>query len=160
MRWPFYLLLVGGGSLAQTTVVPIVAFGGVVPDIPLVLTVLVALRRGSELGLVTGFGFGLAQDLLGGGLLGIQALSKGVIGFWAGGLPGLFLTAQPVVQILALVLGSLGEGALRFALLRLFAAPPDFVELFGHVILPQTLYNGVVGGLVLLSLSWIRGARA
>lgn len=160
MRWPFYLLMVGGGSLAQTTVVPVVAFGGVVPDIPLVLTILVALRRGSELGLLTGFGFGLAQDLLGGGLLGIQALSKGAIGFWAGGLPGFFLTAQPVVQLLTLILGSVGEGALRFVLLRLFASPPDFLELFGHIILPQTLYNGVVGGLALLSLYWIRRARA
>ena len=160
MRWPIYLLLVGGGSLAQTTVVPVVAFGGIVPDIPLVFTILIALRRGPEIGLLTGFGFGLAQDLLGGGLLGIQALSKGVVGFWAGGLPGLFLTTHLIVQITSLVIGSLGEGVLRFALLKLFAFPPGFAELFSQVILPQTLYNGLVGGLALFSLYWVRGARA
>lgn len=160
MRWPIYLLMVGGGSLAQTTVVPAFTFGGIVPDIPLVLTILVGLRRGPELGLLTGFGFGVAQDLLGGGLLGIQAISKGVVGFWAGGLPGLFLTAHPVVQIMSLVLGSLGEGALRFGLLKLFASPPGFLELFSRVILPQTLYNGLVGGLALFSLYWVRRERA
>ena len=43
--------------------------GGVTPDLPLILTVLVALRRGPEAGCLVGFAAGLLQDATGGGLL-------------------------------------------------------------------------------------------
>ena len=49
------LLMAFGGSLAQSSVVPSWSIGGVMPDLPLILTALVALRRGPETGCLVGF---------------------------------------------------------------------------------------------------------
>ena len=61
MRLPLYVLAVSGGALVQCTVVPAVGVGGIVPDVSLVLTVLLALRYGAEAGCLTGFALGLAK---------------------------------------------------------------------------------------------------
>lgn len=144
MKLPLYVLAVGGGTLVQSTVIPELGFWGVVPDLPIVLVLLLALRRGPEVGCVIGFALGLAQDVLAGGPLGLQALSKSVIGFVAGDLPRWCLVANPLVPIVAAVAATLADGVLRFAVLQLFHYPAAFGELFGSVILPQAAYNGIL----------------
>src|SRR5881409_665798 len=84
-----------GGSLAQSSVVPSWSIGGVMPDLPLIMTALVALRRGPETGCLVGFASGLFQDAASGSLLGVQALSRGLAGFAVGLLPGRFCRASP-----------------------------------------------------------------
>ena len=72
MRLPLYVLAVSGGALVQCTVVPAVGVGGIVPDIPVVLTVLLALRYGAEAGCLTGFALGFAlRDIISSVLAGI-----------------------------------------------------------------------------------------
>src|SRR5215475_14093364 len=73
-----------GGNLAQWSVVPAVSVGGVTPDLPLVVTVFLAVRKGPVTGCVAGFVAGLLQDMAGGGLIGIQALTKALAGFCMG----------------------------------------------------------------------------
>ena len=114
MRLPLYILAVSGGALVQCTVVPVVGVGGVVPDVPVVLTVLLALRYGPEAGCLTGFALGLAQDAVAGGPLGLHALSKALIGFAAGDLPRWILVRRPIG------------------------------ELFARVMVPQAGYNGIL----------------
>lgn len=148
MRLPAYFLAVGGGTLVQSAVAPIVPAMGVVPDVPLVLVVMLALRRGAEVGCLTGFALGLAQDLLVGGPLGLQALSKAIIGFVAGELPRLWLVTNPVVPVVAAVLATIADASLRFAVLQIFHYPAAFGELFASVILPQAAYDGLLATLV------------
>ena len=93
------LLMAFGGSLAQSSVVPSWSVGGVTPDLPLILTALIALRRGPEAGCLVGFAAGLLQDATGGGLLGVQALSRALAGFAMGLLPGRIWVGHPLVQI-------------------------------------------------------------
>ena len=93
------LLMAFGGSLAQSSVVPSWSVGGVTPDLPLILTALIALRRGPEAGCLVGFAAGLLQDATGGGLLGVQALSRALAGFAMGLLPGRLWVGHPLVQI-------------------------------------------------------------
>jgi thiamine transporter ThiT len=118
MRFSLFLMAFGG-SLAQSSVVPSWSIGGVMPDLPLIMTALIALRRGPETGCLAGFASGLFQDAL-----------------WVG---------HPLVQIPGLLLLTVAEGLLRFGLLQLFHYPARLSELFVHVILPQALYNGLVG---------------
>lgn len=56
------------------------------PDVMLLATVFLGLRRDRVAGLVGGFALGLVQDTLSGGLLGLNALLKGLIGRYTGGL--------------------------------------------------------------------------
>jgi rod shape-determining protein MreD len=139
-----------GGTVVQSSVVPALSVGGVAPDIPLIVTVMLALRRGAETGCLAGFVAGLLQDATGGGLLGAQALTKALAGFGTGLLVGRVWFANPLVQVPGLVLLTVAEGVGRFLLLQLFHYPAAFGELMLHVVLPQALYNGVVGAAVLL----------
>jgi rod shape-determining protein MreD len=140
-----------GGSLAQSSVVPLLSVGGVTPDLPLILTVLLALRRGPETGCLAGFVVGLLQDVAGGGLIGVQAVTKALAGFAVGMLVGRLWVNSPLVLVPGLVVLTLVEGVARFLLLQLFHYPAAFGELMLHVVLPQALYNGVVGAAVLLA---------
>jgi rod shape-determining protein MreD len=151
MRLPLYIAAVSGGALVQCTVVPAVGVAGVVPDVPIVLAVLLGLRYGAEAGCLAGFALGLAQDVVGGGPLGLHALSKGLVGFVAGDLPRWFLVTRPVVPIAVAVLATVADGVLRFGLLQLFHYPAPLGELLARVIVPQAGYNGV---LALAALAW------
>jgi rod shape-determining protein MreD len=151
MRLPLYVLAVSGGALVQCTVVPVVGVGGVVPDVPVVLTVLLALRYGPEAGCLTGFALGLAQDAVAGGPLGLHALSKALIGFAAGDLPRWILVRRPIVPVTLAVIATVVDGLARFALLQAFHYPAPLGELFARVIVPQAGYNGI---LAVGALAW------
>jgi rod shape-determining protein MreD len=144
LRLLLLLVTVGGGVL-QSTVVAVAGVGGVTPDVPLILTVLIALRYGPESGCLAGFMAGLLQDVTGGGLVGVQALTKGLAGFGMGLLVGRFWVVP------GLVLLSVAEGLGRFLLLQMFHYPAAFGDLVLHVIVPQALYNGLIGTLCILA---------
>jgi len=131
-----FLLMIFGGSLAQWSVVPALSLGGVTPDLPLVVTVFLALRRGPETGLI-----------------GIQALTKALAGFGMGLLVGRLWVSSPLVQVPGLVLLTLAEGLVRYFLLQLFHFPASLGALMVHVILPQALYNGFLGSACVLCMT-------
>ena len=159
MRTLLALTVVGGG-VAHATLAPTLRVAGVTPDLPLIVVVLLALRRGPEFGCVAGFVAGLLQDAAGGGLLGVQALTKALIGFAIGAAGGRLAVPQPLVQVPGLVLLTVAEALVRFALLKLFRFPAPLGELLAWVVLPQALYNGFLGALLVLALSWIELTRA
>ena len=121
MRW--LLLFTLGGSVAQTNVVQMLSVAGATPDLPFMMTVFWALRRGPEAGCVAGFFAGLLQDVGAGGLVGVQALTKALAGFTLGLVGGRLSVANPLVQVPGLVLLTVAEGLLRFGLLQLFHYP-------------------------------------
>jgi rod shape-determining protein MreD len=141
-----------GGSVAQSSVVPALSLGGMLPDFPFILTILLALRKGPEIGCLVGFGAGFLQDVAGGGLLGVQALTRALVGFLTGVSSARLLVGNPLVQIPAIVVFTLVEGVLRFWVLQLFHYPAPLERLVTHVIVPQALYNGVVGAACVLAL--------
>lgn len=152
-------LTVFGGGVAQATLVPALRIGDVAPDLPLIVVVLLALRRGPEFGGLAGFAAGLLQDASGGGLIGVQALTKAIIGFTIGALGGGLRVTQPLVQVPGLALLTVVEGLVRFALLSLFHFPAPFGELMVYVVIPQALYNGFLGAALVLALAWAEGHR-
>jgi rod shape-determining protein MreD len=149
-----FILTVFGGGLAHATVAPALRIANVAPDIPLIMVVLLALRRGPEFGCAAGFVAGLLQDVAAGGLIGVQALTKALVGFGLGAAGGRLRVTQPLVQIPGLVLLTLAEGVARFTLLQLFRFPAPFGELMTFVILPQALYNGFIGAALVFALAW------
>ena len=155
----FLAVAVLSGGVAHATMGPALRIADVAPDIPLIVVVMLALRRGPEFGCGAGFLAGLLQDAATGGLLGVQALTKSVIGFGVGALGGRLRVSQPLVQVPGLVVLSLVEGVARFALLQLFHFPAPFGELMTYVVLPQAIYNGFLGAALVLALSWAESAR-
>jgi len=149
-----------GGSLAQTSVVQSLSVGGATPDLPFVVTVFLALRRGPEAGCAAGFLAGLLQDVTGGGLVGVQALTKALAGFALGLAGDRLQVGSPLVQVPGLVVLTVGEGLLRFGLLQLFHYPAGLSAVMADVIVPQALYNGVLGSACLVALGLAEAARA
>lgn len=145
-----FLVMTFGGSLAQWSVVPALSVGGVTPDLPLIVTAFLALRGGPETGCLAGFLAGFLQDMAGGGLIGVQALTKAMAGFGMGLLVGRLWVSSPLVQVPGLVLLTVAEGVVRYFLLQLFHFPASLGELMAHVILPQALYNGFLGSACVL----------
>jgi len=158
MRW--LLLMTLGGSVAQTSVVQSLSVGGATPDLPFIMTVFWALRRGPEAGCVAGFFAGLLQDVAAGGLVGVQALTKALAGFVLGLAGGRLWVANPLVQVPGLVALTIAEGVLRFGLLQLFHFPAGLGALMMDVILPQALYNGVLGAACIVAMFTVETARA
>ena len=68
----------------QTTIIPLVAINGVVPDLIIILLVFYTLRNGQIYGTVLGFIYGFLFDLITGSLLGSTMISKTLAGFIAG----------------------------------------------------------------------------
>lgn len=149
-----------GGTVAQTSVVQTLSVGGTVPDLPFVVMVFLALRRGPEVGCLAGFLAGLLQDATGGGLVGVQALTKALAGFVLGLAGGRLQVGSPLVQVPGLVLLTVGEGLLRFGLLQLFHYPASLSAVLADVIAPQALYNGVLGAACLVAVGLAEAARA
>jgi rod shape-determining protein MreD len=145
-----FLVMTFGSGLAQWSVVPSMSVAGVTPDVPLILTVFLALRRGPETGCLVGFIAGVLQDTAGGGLVGIQALTKALAGFGMGLLVGRLWVTSPLVQVPGLVLLTVTEGLVRYCLLQFFHFPASLGELMARVILPQALYNGFLGAACVL----------
>lgn len=155
----FLAVAVLSGGVAHATMGPALRIADVAPDIPLIVVVMLAMRRGPEFGCGAGFLAGLLQDAATGGLLGVQALTKSVIGFGVGALGGRLRVSQPLVQVPGLVVLSVVEGVVRFALLQLFHFPASFGELMTYVVLPQAIYNGFLGAALVLALAWAESIR-
>jgi rod shape-determining protein MreD len=155
----FLAVAVLSGGVAHATMGPALRIADVAPDIPLIVVVMLALRRGPEFGCGAGFLAGLLQDAATGGLLGVQALTKAIVGFGVGALAGRLRVSQPLVQVPGLVVLSIVEGVARFALLQLFHFPASFGELMTYVVLPQSIYNGFLGAALVLALAWSESIR-
>lgn len=78
------LLIVLALLLLQNTFVPLLALGGIVPDLVIIWLVYTALRRGQVETTVSGFLAGFLQDLVSTQFFGLAALSKTIAGFLAG----------------------------------------------------------------------------
>jgi len=154
------VLTVFGGGVAQATLAPAIDIAGIIPDLPLILVVLLALRRGAEFGCVAGLAAGLLQDAAGGGLIGVQALTKALVGFAIGAAGSQLRVTQPFVQVPGLVILSLAEGLARFGLLKLFRFPAPFDEMMLYVVVPQALYNGFLGAALVAAIAWVESLRA
>ena len=72
--------------LVQTTIIPHIAIGTIVPDLLLIWIVYLAFTRGQVTSTTAGFFLGVVFDAVSGGdaMLGLSALTKTVAGFLAG----------------------------------------------------------------------------
>jgi len=70
--------------LIQTTVLRLVALEGIVPDLLAIWIVYIAVTEGQLSATLWGFGIGLTFDLASGGFIGLSALTKTILGFFAG----------------------------------------------------------------------------
>jgi rod shape-determining protein MreD len=68
----------------QLTVIPLISYNNIVPDLIILPVVYFAVKNGQRFGMLLGFILGLLFDIFSGGLIGPSIFSKTVAGFIAG----------------------------------------------------------------------------
>jgi rod shape-determining protein MreD len=125
----------------QTTLARFSIGGNTAVDLVLVVVIYVALAGGPVTGLLAGTAGGLAQDALGGGLVGVGGLAKTLAGFVVGIVGAHFIVAQPVPRFVVFVVATLVHAACFYGLYALIE-PRGFPVVAA---LTQAVGNGLVG---------------
>ncbi len=136
--------------LLQMLLAPRIALGEVTPDFMLLLVAYFAVRRAPERGAMVGFVVGLFQDLFNPELLGLNALSKSLIGYGVGVVGS--KTDPDNALLLAALLASAAI-ANDFVYLLFFTGLHlgRFFMLWVTVSIPSAFYTALIG----VVLHWV-----
>ena len=130
--------------LLQCTVFRALAFGGIVPNLLIVLTASFGFMRGEKNGLLIGFFSGLLVDIFFGSVIGFYALIYMYIGYTNGKFSAIFYPEDIKLPI-SLILGSdFFYGMICYVILFLLRGKFDFSYYLVHIILPEMVYTVVV----------------
>ncbi len=141
--------------LLQSTVFHALAFGGIVPNLLIVLTASFGFMRGEKTGLLIGFFCGLLVDVFFGDSIGFYSLLYMYIGYMNGKFSAVFYPEDIKLPI-ALILGSdCFYGLVCYVILFLLRSRFDFRYYFIHIILPEIVYTVVVTIFLYPLVLWI-----
>jgi len=137
------LLMVFAGVL-QTVLISHVTVLGVTADLFLILTIIVAVSRGSLEGAVFGFFVGLIADIVYFQPLGVRSLVYVLVGYLVGMFVARFGTVSPwSVALLAGVSSFLAQ--VLFGLFQYVMGPRGgFLTMIGIQMLPEAVLDGLV----------------
>ncbi|MDA8234546.1 MAG: rod shape-determining protein MreD [Clostridia bacterium] len=133
--------------LLETTVLDYFSIRKVEPDIVLLLGVFFALFNGPAKGALFGFIGGLAQDLLVGQFIGINALTKMVTCYLMGKVEQRVYKDHVLVPAGFLFLASIINEVLFYLIGRMAGLSIEWTGAFNRVILPLAIYNAVLAPL-------------
>lgn len=141
--------------LLQCTVFRSLAFGGIVPNLLIVLTASFGFMRGEKTGLLIGFFCGLLVDIFFASVIGFYALLYMYIGYMNGKFCTIFYP-QDIKLPIALILGSdFSYGIVCYVIMFLLRGRFDFVYYLVHIILPEIVYTIGVTLLLYPLILWI-----
>lgn len=101
----------------QATALPLVAIGGVRPDLMLIATISAGLLLGREHGVGVGFFAGLLQDLASGNIFGLSVLAKTTAGYLAGLMERKVFKENILLPLMAVMLGTVLHSAVTLFVL-------------------------------------------
>ncbi len=143
----------------QCTVFRSLAFGGIIPNLMIILTSSFGFMRGDKEGLIIGFVCGLLCDIFYGDILGFYSLVLMYIGFVNGKFCKIFYPEDIKLPIGLIVVSDLTYGIICYCLQFLLRGKFDFLYYFTRVILPEAVYTIIVTifiyPLVLKANSWL-----
>lgn len=132
---PFVWALVVVATLViQATLLPLVAVGGVKPDLLLLVVVSAGLLLGREHGVGMGFFAGLLQDLASGNIFGVSVLSKTATGFVAGSMERKVFKENVLLPVLAVMAATVFNGVVMLAVLAALGMAVDWPAAMVHTL--------------------------
>jgi rod shape-determining protein MreD len=117
--------------------------GDIVPDLILIMVISYGLLRGPDEGLFFGLAAGLFLDLIAGGLIGIQTLSKTIAGFSSGLLEKTIFKDNLLVPVIAALIGTIILESFNVLMLLSFHGNYNYWLVLVSAIIPLSLYNAV-----------------
>ena len=152
MKWKFYAVILLLIVPVQTTFMDHISFFDIKPDLGLVTVCLIGLKKGETDGISMGILIGTLMDLFSGGAAGINLITKPVAG-WISGLVGkTFVDMRISTSVGFLITVSLITGFLIYLFVLIIGGGLDLLLAFRWTILPQALYDGLAGAVLLTLL--------
>lgn len=130
--------------LLQTTVFGWLDFGGIIPNLMIILTASFGFMRGDREGLVIGFFCGLLCDIFYGDILGFYAMIFMYIGFLNGKFCRIFYPEDIKLPLALIVSSDLTYGLTCYILLFLLQGKFEYISYLTDVMLPEAIYTIVV----------------
>lgn len=141
--------------LLQCTVFHTLAFGGIVPNLLIVLTASFGFMRGEKTGLLIGFFCGLLVDIFFGNSIGFYSLLYMYIGYMNGKFSAVFYPEDIKLPIILIIGSDCFYGLMCYVILFLLRGRFDFRYYFMHIILPEIVYTIVVTIFLYPLILWI-----
>lgn len=141
--------------LLQCTVFHTLAFGGIVPNLLIVLTASFGFMRGEKTGLLIGFFCGLLVDIFFGNSIGFYSLLYMYIGYMNGKFSAVFYPEDIKLPIILIIGSDCFYGLMCYVILFLLRGRFDFKYYFMHIILPEIVYTIVVTIFLYPLILWI-----
>ena len=139
----------------QTTVFKGIAFGGIVPNLMIILTASFGLMRGERTGLMFGFFCGLLSDIFFGSVIGLNAMIYMYIGYANGKFNRIFFPENIKLPMVLILVSDLVYGFAYYVILFLMRGRFHFTYYFIHIILPETVYTILVTLILYPAVLWI-----
>lgn len=141
--------------LLQCTVFQALAFGGIVPNLLIILTASFGFMRGEKSGLIIGFLCGLLIDIFFGEVIGFYSLLYMYVGYTNGKFNRIFYPEDIKLPIALIIVSDLFYGLMCYILLFLLRARFNIGYYFKHVILPEIVYTIVITIFLYPLILWI-----
>lgn len=141
--------------LLQTTVFKGLSFGGIVPNLLIVLAASFGFMRGEKTGLVIGFFCGFLVDIFFGSVIGINALIYMHIGYVNGKFNRIFYPEDIKLPLGLILVSDLAYGLLYYIILFLMRGRFNISYYFVYIILPEVVYTLLVTLLLYPIILWI-----
>jgi rod shape-determining protein MreD len=156
MRWLFPVLFAALFLSLQAILSARMAIGAVAPDFIVVGVVLFGLSRGPIPGTCFGFLVGLLVDLGNPGYLGLNALTKTVVGYAAGRM-GSATSPGSVVLFVVFLVAAFVHDTIYYIMYLWPAVGGAFMSIL-TIALPSALYTAVIG-IIMERILALLGAR-
>ncbi len=141
--------------ILQSTVFKSLAFGGIVPNLMIVLTASFGFMRGEKTGLLFGFFCGFLTDIFFGEVLGLYAIIYMYIGYANGKFNRIFYPEDIKLPLGLILVSDLAYGFLCYGILFLMRGRFHIGYYFINIILPEMVYTILVTLILYPLILWI-----
>lgn len=154
-RFTVSVLLIIMCFLLQTTVFQWIDFGGIVPNLMIILTASFGFMRGERTGLLFGFFCGLLVDIFFANVLGLNAMIYMYIGYTNGKFNRVFYPEDIKLPLFLILLSDFSYGFIYYFVLFLMRGRFQIVYYFIHIILPEMVYTILITLLLYPLILWL-----
>jgi rod shape-determining protein MreD len=145
-RWVYVILAVLLVPI-QTTWLSAAGLHTVRPDLVLLFVYFTGFYAGEWAGILSGTALGLIMDFVSGGPMGLNIATEGIMGLLSGLLGRFFLNTTATLTMGMVLLLSVVNGIVVFSFHQWVMSGIPFIEVFRWIILPEALYNTLIGGI-------------
>ncbi len=128
----------------QSTVFKVVSFGGISPNLLIILTAAFGFMCGNTCGLLVGFFSGLLYDIFFGNVLCFHALIYMYIGYINGNFKQIFYKEDIKLPIILITASDLVFGFIYYVLLFLLRGRFEFLHYLKYIMVPEVVYTIVI----------------